>query len=488
MNRTPEHVEPSSPLQGLGEQDTPEPLNRACLLDESDLLLEDEGSPDEFPPDVVPETPSPSCRRRKRRPCGDGDQGVKPHSSTEARRHSKESLSDPAVTPSSYRKQKRRKLPVSAAGSRGDWSQSSRSEHSGFVQASSLLSQSDFAWLESPCPSTPYSSSTSSSSSSCSRAHLSPEERANIGCGSSRKTSLGNSPLRRKKCRKSSSTKGRSRPSEPASAVETESSLLPSTEEGEVFTETAAEGQNRDVPHAASKPQDMIVIIDDDDDDDDDDVEAMVRSAQMAEDEAFARSLQEHFDMEERLYQEENRAQVTQPQSHSHTHQNVPFVEGWISPWGSVMGASLNSALSDISVLPRIFIGQHTQQSGRSRGQARSSRWRGNRHLSFDIFDDSQGNNYEALLAFEENQGAVVTKHVLGEGEIDRFPTKAFDPAHSGGKTNCQICFCDYTEGDRLRMLPCLHDYHVECIDRWLSDSATCPICRTDVTECASST
>lgn len=37
----------------------------------------------------------------------------------------------------------------------------------------------------------------------------------------------------------------------------------------------------------------------------------------------------------------------------------------------------------------------------------------------------------------------------------------------------CQICFCDYTNGDKLRMLPCFHDYHVSCIDRWLKVTHT---------------
>ncbi|XP_016351083.1 RING finger protein 44-like [Sinocyclocheilus anshuiensis] len=101
-----------------------------------------------------------------------------------------------------------------------------------------------------------------------------------------------------------------------------------------------------------------------------------------------------------------------------------------------------------------------------------------------DLFDDSQGNNYEALLAFEEQQGAVVAKNTLTKAKIERLPVKTYDPAHSAGKTDCQICFSEYKAGERLRILPCLHDYHVKCIDRWLKENATCPICRADISEC----
>ncbi|KAI5105379.1 hypothetical protein C0J45_5051 [Silurus meridionalis] len=138
--------------------------------------------------------------------------------------------------------------------------------------------------------------------------------------------------------------------------------------------------------------QEEIVVIDDDDDDMV--VEATVRSIQMAEDEAFARSLQEQFDREEQFNQEQNRLQTTSP--------NRP---------------------------PR---------------------------------------NLPALLALEEIQGSVMGKKTLTKVEIERLPAKAYDPAHSAGKTECQICFSDYKKGEKLRMLPCFHDYHVKCIDRWL--------------------
>lgn len=35
----------------------------------------------------------------------------------------------------------------------------------------------------------------------------------------------------------------------------------------------------------------------------------------------------------------------------------------------------------------------------------------------------------------------------------------------------------DFNEGDRIRFLPCMHTYHVACIDDWLMRSFTCPSC-----------
>jgi len=45
----------------------------------------------------------------------------------------------------------------------------------------------------------------------------------------------------------------------------------------------------------------------------------------------------------------------------------------------------------------------------------------------------------------------------------------------------CVICFSDYVEGDRLRVLPCNHSFHVGCIDRWLSGSHSHLECVTNV-------
>ncbi|KAI8869285.1 hypothetical protein GQ42DRAFT_123983 [Ramicandelaber brevisporus] len=45
----------------------------------------------------------------------------------------------------------------------------------------------------------------------------------------------------------------------------------------------------------------------------------------------------------------------------------------------------------------------------------------------------------------------------------------------------CSICLDEYSVGDFMRILPCGHRFHVECIDVWLSRSVTCPNCKMDV-------
>ncbi|ROW06486.1 hypothetical protein VMCG_04300 [Cytospora schulzeri] len=50
------------------------------------------------------------------------------------------------------------------------------------------------------------------------------------------------------------------------------------------------------------------------------------------------------------------------------------------------------------------------------------------------------------------------------------------------GALGCSICTDDFTVGEDVRVLPCHHQFHPQCIDPWLVNvSGTCPLCRLDL-------
>ncbi|KAL8826612.1 MAG: hypothetical protein Q9191_003693 [Dirinaria sp. TL-2023a] len=53
----------------------------------------------------------------------------------------------------------------------------------------------------------------------------------------------------------------------------------------------------------------------------------------------------------------------------------------------------------------------------------------------------------------------------------------------------CSVCVDDFVKGQDIRVLPCNHKFHPECIDPWLLNvSGTCPLCRVDLRPTASHT
>uniref|UniRef100_A0A7S4KTZ5 RING-type domain-containing protein n=1 Tax=Guillardia theta TaxID=55529 RepID=A0A7S4KTZ5_GUITH len=89
-----------------------------------------------------------------------------------------------------------------------------------------------------------------------------------------------------------------------------------------------------------------------------------------------------------------------------------------------------------------------------------------------------------ALSAFRSHMSTEGNLHKVPKEIVDSFETRTWRREHSRGKLECYICLEEYVEEEVLRKLPCNHEFHSKCIDRWLLEvHRTCPCCRRVVYE-----
>jgi len=94
--------------------------------------------------------------------------------------------------------------------------------------------------------------------------------------------------------------------------------------------------------------------------------------------------------------------------------------------------------------------------------------------------------NYEALLNLAERLGEAKPRG-LGKPDIEQLPSYRYnaelrrETMHE--QTSCVVCMCDFETRQLLRVLPCSHEFHAKCVDKWLKTNRTCPICRNDASE-----
>ncbi|KAL6493195.1 hypothetical protein OROGR_032954 [Orobanche gracilis] len=97
-----------------------------------------------------------------------------------------------------------------------------------------------------------------------------------------------------------------------------------------------------------------------------------------------------------------------------------------------------------------------------------------------DMRLDVDNMSYEELLALEEHIGSVCTglseETILSHLKQRKFFGSKEDPVET---EPCSICREEYNNGEELGSLVCGHDFHRDCIKKWLTHKNLCPICKT---------
>jgi hypothetical protein len=94
--------------------------------------------------------------------------------------------------------------------------------------------------------------------------------------------------------------------------------------------------------------------------------------------------------------------------------------------------------------------------------------------------------SYEELLNLAAMIGPARSPTISQEAIDSYLPilkyTQQVIPTIVGNSEKCQVCLNNYQLEDFIRILPCHHGFHKECVDEWLTQGQNkCPLCREDV-------
>ncbi|XP_015149419.2 E3 ubiquitin-protein ligase RNF130 isoform X2 [Gallus gallus] len=83
--------------------------------------------------------------------------------------------------------------------------------------------------------------------------------------------------------------------------------------------------------------------------------------------------------------------------------------------------------------------------------------------------------------ARDRNQRRLGDAAKKAVGKLTTRTVKKGDKETDPDFDHCAVCIESYKQNDVVRILPCKHVFHKACVDPWLSEHCTCPMCKLNI-------
>ncbi|XP_030069185.1 E3 ubiquitin-protein ligase RNF130 isoform X3 [Microcaecilia unicolor] len=83
--------------------------------------------------------------------------------------------------------------------------------------------------------------------------------------------------------------------------------------------------------------------------------------------------------------------------------------------------------------------------------------------------------------ARDRNQRRLGDAAKKAVGKLTTRTVKKGDKETDPDFDHCAVCIESYKQSDVVRILPCKHVFHKSCVDPWLSEHCTCPMCKLNI-------
>jgi hypothetical protein len=74
-------------------------------------------------------------------------------------------------------------------------------------------------------------------------------------------------------------------------------------------------------------------------------------------------------------------------------------------------------------------------------------------------------------------------RQIVSDDALAALPVTTVTEAGPLSKECCAVCQDEFAVGTDVKLLPCFHNFHPDCIDPWVRENDSCPTCRACVSK-----